>query len=141
VNVPSVAPGTVVGQTPSGGSRAELDQIVILNVATGATLLAIPDTLGRTEVDARAAIEAAGFTVQVLLQDGDTAPGTVWSQSPSGGSTAVAGTTVRIWVTPIATTTTEGPTTTTPESTSTTVETTTTTSVPDGPTTTTVVQG
>jgi penicillin-binding protein 1A len=142
VNVTTVPPGTVVSQTPAGGSRAQLDQIVILNVATGATLLPIPDTLGMTEAEARAALEAAGFTATVLLQDGGTPPGTVWSQSPSRGSTAISGSAVRIWVTPVVTTTTtDGSTTTTRESTTTTVETTTTTERPDdGPTTTTVVQ-
>jgi penicillin-binding protein 1A len=139
VNVTTVPPGTVVGQTPAGGSRAQLDQPVILSVATGATLIGIPDTLGRTEADARAALEGAGFAVTVLLQDGGTAPGTVWSQSPSGGSSAVAGSTVRIWVSPATTTTTGGSTTSTSPSTSTTVATSTTTT-PDEPTTTTVVQ-
>ena len=119
----SVAPSTVVAQRPRGGSRLELGQVVVLDVAGGAALVEVLSTLGLTEENARAALEGAGFVVQVLHQEGGDI-GHVWAQSPPDG-TAVAGSTVQIWVgaEPVETTTTTA-----------------TTLVVDGSTTTTVVQ-
>jgi penicillin-binding protein 1A len=102
----SVAPGTVVGQQPAGGSRLELGKVVIVHIADGGTLNGVPDTLGMTEAAARTVLEAGGFAVQVLVQPGNGEPGRVWSQSPGGGATEVAGSTVQIWVSPMETATT-----------------------------------
>ncbi|HEX4905524.1 MAG TPA: PBP1A family penicillin-binding protein [Acidimicrobiales bacterium] len=119
-----VAPSTVVAQRPRGGSRLALGEVVVLDVAGGAALVEVVSTLGLTEAEARAALEGAGFVVQVLYQVGGDA-GRVWAQSPPDGA-AVAGSTVQIWVGPPVETTTTSTTTTT-----TTVEATTTTVVQD----------
>jgi penicillin-binding protein 1A len=137
VTAPSTEPGLVVGQTPPGGSRLEAGQLVVVNVASGATLVNVPDTLGLSETNARAAIEGAGLRVQVLVQEGGT-PGVVWSQSPAGGSSVVSGSVIQVWVTPTPTTTTEPPATTTTTTPPATASTTTTTIAPENTTTTVV---
>ena len=130
----TVAPSTVVGQRPRAGARLALGEVVVVDVAGGAALVEVISTLGLTESEARAALEQAGFVVQVLYQDGG-AFGLVWAQSPPDG-VAVAGSTVQIWTTPMPQTTTTAPTSTTSET-----STTSTTAPEDGEsTTTTVVQ-
>lgn len=138
VTAPSVEPGFVVGQTPPGGSRLPAGQVVVVDVASGATLVTVPDTLGLSESNARAAIEGAGLQVQVLVQEGG-APGVIWSQSPAGGSSVVSGSTIQVWVTPTPATTAPSATTTTtttPPATTSTTTTTTTTIAPENTTTT-----
>jgi penicillin-binding protein 1A len=124
----SVAPGTIVGQTPRSDSRLALGGVVLLDVASGGTLMEVPNTLGLSEENATSALESAGFVVDVLVQVGGD-PGVVWAQSPGGG-TAVSGSMVQIWVTPI-----DAPTTTTTSEPS---DTTTTTESPSESTTTTI---
>ena len=140
VSVGTVAPGTVVGQTPPGASRLALGGVVLLNVADGGMVIEVPNVLGRTQADARGALESLGFGVEVLFQAGGD-PGLVWAQSPGGGG-AVLGTVIQIWVTPEPVP--ETTTTTAPpgddEVTTTTTESTTTTGLVNGSTTTVVVQ-
>ena len=94
----TVAPWTVVGQQPQPGERVARGRVVVVDVASGAALVEVLSTLGLTEARARAALEAEGFLVEVLHQDGGPV-GVVWAQSPPNGS-VVAGSTVRLWVTP-----------------------------------------
>ena len=108
VDAPRVQPGTVVSQSPRGGAHVAHGATITLRVAVGATLTAVPNVLGLSQSRATEALRNAGFEVQVLEQTGH-APDTVWAQSPGGGSQAVAGSTVRIWVSPQSTTTTSSP--------------------------------
>jgi penicillin-binding protein 1A len=63
--------------------------------------VAVPTVVGEKVADAVAALQAAGFTVErIPAADGSGPPGRVVAQSPVGGRTAPAGSTVRIEVTP-----------------------------------------
>jgi serine/threonine-protein kinase len=110
-----VAPGTVVGQDPRAGVRAAPGATVTLRVATGATLVDVPNVLGLGEAEATRTLQDAGFDVAVLFQEGHP-PDAVWAQSPGGGTRAVRGSTVQIWLSHTAesTTTTVSSTTSTP---------------------------
>jgi len=92
----TVPVGIVVSQDPSGG-EAEQGSTVTIVVSTGPGQAEVPDVVGRSEADARAALTSAGFAVAVE-QRPDAAPaGQVIDQSPRGGQ-ADRGATVTIVV-------------------------------------------
>src|SRR6266542_3746510 len=101
-SAPSLEPaGVVFAQSPKGGSSATLGSIVTISVSNGkAPKTPVPNVVGRTKDDAKSRLEAAGFKVQVVLQDVDdpTRDGIVLSQSPRGGKEAQLGSTVTIVV-------------------------------------------
>ena len=80
--------GTVVGQSPSAGTRLRKGQAVALEVSTGPAEVTIPDVIGLDEQSARAQLEAAGFSVQVTeeVTTDPTQDGMVINQAPAGGS-------------------------------------------------------
>jgi penicillin-binding protein 1A len=111
----SYPPGTVVSQSPSGGSEAAEGSTVSIGIATpgaaedddgeetGAT---VPDVLGQPEGSAESELHAGGYDVRVVYQR-ESSPGQarknsglVWKQSPASGTQADPGTTVTIWVNP-----------------------------------------
>lgn len=92
--------GTVVGQSPTAGSRLQKGQTVTLEVSPGATQVTVPEVIGIDEQSARAQLEAAGFVVQVTNK-GTTDPsqdGMVIGQAPLGGSRSDSGGTVTLTV-------------------------------------------
>ncbi|MDP9068863.1 MAG: transglycosylase domain-containing protein [Actinomycetota bacterium] len=107
----SYPPGTVVAQTPSGGSTATEGSTVTLSVATpgasgGGGATAVPDVLGQSESSAESELHAAGYDVRVVYQS-ESSPGQarknrgkVWKQSPPSGTSAEPGSLVTIWVNP-----------------------------------------
>jgi penicillin-binding protein 1A len=100
--VPSAeAQGTVVAQTPSGGTSAELGSLVTIQVSSGVPAkVKIPDVVGLSQADAKAALEAAGFVVDVVekhVSDPHNV-GVVLIQDPVAGVKALQGTTVTITV-------------------------------------------
>ncbi len=80
--------GTVVGQSPSAGTRLRKGQAVMLEVSTGPAQMTIPDVTGLDEQSARVQLEAAGFSVQVTdeVTTDPSRDGMVIGQSPAGGS-------------------------------------------------------
>jgi eukaryotic-like serine/threonine-protein kinase len=91
--------GRVIETTPSEGSSAELGTTVILRVSRGPEPVAVPDVVGRSEADARSALEGAGLTVETAQQESeDEEPGTVLAQDPAGGAEVRSGSTVTITV-------------------------------------------
>ncbi len=79
----------VIGTQPPGRSQAEQGTAVQLLVSTGPEQVAVPDVRGKSEEDARSALEQAGFKVTVKRQESDAEdPGTVLSQQPAGGQAA-----------------------------------------------------
>jgi hypothetical protein len=100
--VPSAQPqGTVITQTPAGGTSAELGSLVTIQVSSGVpTKVKIPDVTGLSRADATAALEAAGFVVDVVerhVSDPHNV-GVVLTQDPVAGVKALQGTTVTITV-------------------------------------------
>lgn len=95
-DVPS---GTVFDQSPSGGSKADKGDTVILKVSGGVGQAEVPDVTGRTEAAARSLIENAGFVVEVKEQADDKVPeGQVVSQNPAGRQMADKGSVVTLMI-------------------------------------------
>ncbi|MBA3747300.1 MAG: PASTA domain-containing protein [Solirubrobacterales bacterium] len=77
----------VVSQTPSAKSQYERGATVELVISGGPEQLQVPDVIGKTENEARSALEGAGFRVTVAKQEVDKKePGTVLSQNPAAGA-------------------------------------------------------
>jgi hypothetical protein len=92
----TTVPGTVLSETPRAGTHVAPGGVVTLSIAVGARMAAVPDVLGLSVDHATKTLQKAGFEVLVLEQDGHP-PGTVWAQSPGNGR-APTGSTVKIWV-------------------------------------------
>ncbi|WP_225798716.1 Stk1 family PASTA domain-containing Ser/Thr kinase [Streptomyces sp. NK15101] len=89
--------GTVAAQSLAGGSRAAEGDVITLTVSKGPKLVEVPDVTDESTADARAALEDAGFEVEVKKSFpylGDT----VASQSVKGGGTAPEGSTITITI-------------------------------------------
>lgn len=80
----SVAPNTTVHR---------LDQVNLV-ISKGPEVVAVPNVFGKSEGDARAALESAGFTVNVKRTFGDSKR--VLNSNPSAGTQAKVGSTVTI---------------------------------------------
>jgi eukaryotic-like serine/threonine-protein kinase len=72
--------GTITGQSPAAGTPITQGEVVTVQVSTGPPEVAIPDVQGLSVADATAALQQAGFQVQVNQGVG----GQVASTSPSG---------------------------------------------------------
>ena len=93
--------GTVIAQTPAGGTSAQLGALVTLQVSSGVPAkVKVPDVVGLTEADATVALKASGFVVRVVDEPVSHAGqvGTVLKQDPPAGTKALQGTTVTITV-------------------------------------------
>ena len=102
VEVRSLQPeGTVVGQTPAGGSTAQLGTLVALRVSSGkAPAIEIPSVKGDPADAARATLEDLGLVVHEVEQK-VTDPkldGTVLATSPPAGTVVDKGSVVTITV-------------------------------------------
>ncbi len=94
--------GTVVAQSPDGGTTATLGTAVNLSVSNGKgpPVVKVPNVVGESMQQARQDLEAAGFKVKVEHRD-VTDPlqdGVVVDQNPAGDSEAPKGSTVVIVV-------------------------------------------
>ena len=92
-------PGTVLGQTPKGGSQAAKGSVVALTVAKAPATVEVPDVTGEDQGDAIARLSAEGFEIQRQEKDVDSpeGDGVVIEQDPPGGK-AKKGSTVTIVV-------------------------------------------
>jgi eukaryotic-like serine/threonine-protein kinase len=90
---------TVIGQDPSGGSRAEEGSTVTLTISEGPAVSRVPGVNGLTFRSARARLERAGFEVERRDQASDTVErGRVISSTPAEGAEAERGSTVTLVV-------------------------------------------
>jgi len=95
-----VAPRRVIKTDPLPGIELQRGSGVTVFVSGGPALATVPDLTGRSQVDATAALLAAGLhlgSVSQQQRDGQT-PGTVLSQSPAAGVALVQGAAVDITV-------------------------------------------
>jgi beta-lactam-binding protein with PASTA domain len=95
--------GEVVGQSPGPGTSVARGARVRIAVSLGpgaSTRVLVPDVVGQDEQQATAALQDAGFEVQVIDVDtGDpTQDGTVVDEQPAGGTRAPQGSLVTIYV-------------------------------------------
>jgi eukaryotic-like serine/threonine-protein kinase len=117
----TASPGTVIDQTPSGGTLEPSGTTVDLVVAKQSPAPVVPNVVGQTRGAAEATLGSKNFpaTVQATNVSNQAQKNVVLSQSPSSGTQAAPGSTVTITVghyvppTPTTTTTTTTPTTTT----------------------------
>ena len=119
----AVTPGTVISQSPVGGSSEQPGATVNLVVAKAPPTVAVPSVVGQKRGAAEATLGASGFPATVQRMDVTTKSqgGVVLSQSPGAGTMVKKGATVTIVVghyvaptpTPTTTTTTGAPTTST----------------------------
>ena len=97
--------GTVVAQSPPGGTTAALGTGVTINISNGKApppppKVKVPNVVGETQQQAMADLKAAGFSVvvQTVIVADQTQDGIVQSQSPAGGTKAPPGSAVTIVV-------------------------------------------
>jgi beta-lactam-binding protein with PASTA domain len=91
--------GEVLGQDPSGGTRAEKGSTVTLTVSDGPQLKTVPAVVGLRYSDARKRLRSAGFKVDRRNQNSDAvAKGVVIAASPPEGSDRPVGETVTLTV-------------------------------------------
>jgi beta-lactam-binding protein with PASTA domain/tRNA A-37 threonylcarbamoyl transferase component Bud32 len=80
-----VPSGQVISQSAAQDALPEGGEVHVV-VSKGRVPISIPDQTGRSEDQARSALEDAGFTVTTSTKHSDVAKGKVASQSPAGGS-------------------------------------------------------
>jgi serine/threonine-protein kinase len=90
----------VIRTDPSAGTQVEKGSTVTLVVSSGPEQTSVPDVIGDSESEARAKLEAAGFSVSVQERTVANAQndGRVIDQDPRGGTQATSGSTVTIVV-------------------------------------------
>ncbi|HYB26811.1 MAG TPA: Stk1 family PASTA domain-containing Ser/Thr kinase [Solirubrobacteraceae bacterium] len=118
----TVTPGTVISQSPIGGSLEAPGSTVTIYVAKAPPTPTVPNVVGQRRGMAEATLGSQGFPATVQRQD-VTSPGqndVVLSQTPSAGTQTAKGTSVTIVVGHYTTTTTPTTTTSTPSTTTTT---------------------
>jgi serine/threonine-protein kinase len=105
-------PGTVLAQTPAGGTARAAGAPVELTVAVdgqgagGVGVTLVPEVLGQPEGAARQLLDQAGLEAELVTGcDTDPAraaaePGRVWRSGPAPGAQAPTGGRVRLWVNP-----------------------------------------
>jgi beta-lactam-binding protein with PASTA domain/predicted Ser/Thr protein kinase len=91
-----VPKGVVIKQSPTSGTLYRGDQLA-LTVSKGPDLVPVPVVQGKPEAEARAALEKAGFRVQIDRILGGVF-GTARATDPSGGTSAPRGSTVTLRV-------------------------------------------
>ena len=91
---------TVISQDPVAGTKVAAGDRVTITVSKGPSTVAVPDTVGLTEGDARGELQSAGFKVQARQRavDNQSDDGLVVDQRPGHGTQLKKGRTVVIWV-------------------------------------------
>lgn len=102
--VPGVADGAISSQVPAAGSSVARGTSVAV-VLAGSETVPVPNVVGQTEAQAVTAIQTAGLVTGVVTNVATTAvsAGTVLSQAPVAGSTAVKGSGVDLQVAQVPT--------------------------------------
>ncbi len=93
----TVAKGTVISQEPTSGGTLYRGDTVTLTVSQGPEFVPVPNVFAKSEAEAIAILEEAGFTVKVKYELGGFL-GLVREQSPASGQTARVGTEITISV-------------------------------------------
>jgi eukaryotic-like serine/threonine-protein kinase len=93
--------GTVVNQSPVGGTKVAPGSKVTIFVSGGAN---VPNVVGVPASSAVTLLQNDGFKVNQIQAPGPagTNPGTVWQQTPAANTAAAGGSTVNIYIQPQA---------------------------------------
>jgi beta-lactam-binding protein with PASTA domain len=89
--------GAVLEQDPKPG-RVRKGDPVNLVVSSGPQMVEVPDTLGKPQAEAEALLIDAGFVAKAESAFNDAPEGTVYDQTPKGGTQAEEGSEVIIFV-------------------------------------------
>jgi eukaryotic-like serine/threonine-protein kinase len=113
----TATPGTVISQSPIGGSMEPPSSTITLTVAKAPPTPTVPNVVGQKRGPAEATLGSQGFPATVQLQDvtNPSQNNIVLSQTPTGGKQATKGSNVTIVIghyTATPTTTTSTPSTT-----------------------------
>ncbi|MBA3365398.1 MAG: Stk1 family PASTA domain-containing Ser/Thr kinase [Actinobacteria bacterium] len=98
--------GTVIGQSPRGGTSVVQGATVRLNVSAGTKPVPVPPVVGQSFESASAELTSEGFAVARVDVESDQPAGTVVGQDPDANALASEGSTITLSVS-------EGPTLTT----------------------------
>ena len=92
-NDSSVPAGSVIDQSPTANAQAESGTTINLTISLGAAEVDVPDIVGMSEADAKAALEQAGFIADPQPAEYDTKieSGLIISQTPEAGSKLAQG--------------------------------------------------
>ncbi|HEX5086482.1 MAG TPA: Stk1 family PASTA domain-containing Ser/Thr kinase [Nocardioides sp.] len=93
----SVSEGLVISQDPKDGTLFKNDTVQLL-VSLGPQLVEVPDVVAQGVDDATAALQAAGFDVDVAQAPGYIGLGYVFSMDPGAGTEIPKGSTVIIYL-------------------------------------------
>lgn len=94
-----VQEGYVISQETSPDTDAFAGDTVKIHVSTGVEKATVPDVIGKSQADAKKALEAQGFVVSVTTsEDSSKENGIVLKQSLDSGKTVEKGSTVTITV-------------------------------------------
>jgi beta-lactam-binding protein with PASTA domain len=90
----------VMGQDPSGGTRAEVGSGVTIAVGTGPSSVPVPRLYGNTPAQAESELQGAGLRLGTRSRDynSDVAEGSIYFQNPSRGENVEPGTAVDVAV-------------------------------------------
>jgi serine/threonine-protein kinase len=92
-----VEEGLVMSQQPEAGTTVELGSSVTIVVSRGTELVEVPDVVGQSSSEASAEIQGVGLAVQTSEEFSETvARGIVIRQSPQGGVSIEAGSSVSL---------------------------------------------
>jgi beta-lactam-binding protein with PASTA domain/tRNA A-37 threonylcarbamoyl transferase component Bud32 len=89
---------TVIDQDPPGGTNAQPGSTVTIDVSGGPSTVAVPNLVGTSLDDARAALEQTGLALGNVAYASvqDTSPGTIIGQHPDANSQAPEGSSVDV---------------------------------------------
>jgi eukaryotic-like serine/threonine-protein kinase len=92
--------GKVSGQNPAAGGQVAKTAQIVLTVSTGPEAVEVPDVTGKTQTQARKAIERLGLQVGDVATEESTSqnPDRVTRTVPAAGSQADPGSTVKIYL-------------------------------------------
>jgi len=92
--------GTVIGENPPGGAKADKGSTVTLTVSSGPASVSVPSVLGDPVAQARQVLAKQGLTVGQTLKEssGEIPSGAVIDTNPAAGQTVPAGTAVTLVV-------------------------------------------
>ncbi len=95
-----VPEGSVISQTPEAGSNANAGDAITIVVSQGVETVNVPDLKGKTESEAKKALEALGLTIGTVTEtySDEVAVGQIVSQDVVAGKTVYSGTAVNITV-------------------------------------------
>ena len=93
----SVPRGSVISQDPASGTLFRGDEVHLVT-SLGPEMVTVPDVFRRSEADAVAALESAGFAVEVVHDKGEPVFGLVYEQSAAAGDSIAKGSTITLKV-------------------------------------------